>query len=131
MWHGLLSSYVMSELGLRPVDFYIIVGLAPIIQVEQLANKNAIGSDNIGHKLLQKMGWKEGEGLGGTQKGITAPIKASAVAAPAAGEARGLGASAHGEVSADDDIYEAYRKRMMLGYKYRPNPLGNPRRAYY
>ena len=42
-------------------------------------------------------GWKEGEGLGGTQKGITAPIKASA-GAPAAGEQRGLGATAVGEV---------------------------------
>jgi splicing factor 4 len=31
----------------------------------------------------------------------------------------------------EDDPYEAYRKRMMLGYKYRPNPLGNPRRSYY
>ncbi|GLC40780.1 hypothetical protein PLESTB_000023500 [Pleodorina starrii] len=100
------------------------------VQAEQLANKNAIGADNIGHKLLQKMGWKEGEGLGGSQKGITAPIRAAA-AAPAAGEARGLGAEAHGEVKADDDMFEAYRKRMMLGYKYRPNPLGNPRRAYY
>ncbi|KAG2435757.1 hypothetical protein HXX76_006953 [Chlamydomonas incerta] len=100
------------------------------VQAEQLANKNAIGSDNIGHKLLSKMGWKEGEGLGGTQKGITAPIKASA-AAPAAGEQRGLGATAVGEVTAEDDAFEAYRKRMMLGYKYRPNPLGNPRRAYY
>ncbi|KAG2451265.1 hypothetical protein HYH02_003872 [Chlamydomonas schloesseri] len=100
------------------------------VQAEQLANKNAIGSDNIGHKLLSKMGWKEGEGLGGTQKGITAPIKASA-GAPAAGEQRGLGATAVGEVTEEDDMFEAYRKRMMLGYKYRPNPLGNPRRAYY
>ncbi|GLI68126.1 hypothetical protein VaNZ11_012466, partial [Volvox africanus] len=56
-------------------------------QAEHLANKNAIGADNIGHKLLQKMGWKEGQGLGGTQKGITAPIRAAAAAAPAAGEA--------------------------------------------
>ena len=31
----------------------------------------------------------------------------------------------------DDDEYEAYRKRMQLGYKYRPNPLGNPRKQYY
>jgi splicing factor 4 len=77
------------------------------------------------------MGWKEGEGLGGSQKGITAPIKAAAAAAPAAGEARGLGAAAHGEVSTEDDPFEAYRKRMMMGYKYRPNPLGNPRRSYY
>ncbi|BAT07229.1 Os09g0281600, partial [Oryza sativa Japonica Group] len=22
-------------------------------------------------------------------------------------------------------------KRMMLGYRYRPNPLNNPRKAYY
>ncbi|KAG2495641.1 hypothetical protein HYH03_006241 [Edaphochlamys debaryana] len=100
-------------------------------QAEQLANKNAIGSDNIGHKLLSKMGWKEGEGLGGSQKGITAPIKAAAAAAPAAGEARGLGAQAVHEPTAEDDVYEQYRKRMMLGYKFRPNPLGNPRRAYY
>ena len=29
------------------------------------------------------------------------------------------------EVSAEDDIYEQYKKRMMLGYRYRPNPLVN------
>ena len=38
---------------------------------------------------------------------------------------------AHGAVQEDDDEYEAYRKRMQLGYKYRPNPLGNPRKQYY
>ncbi len=38
---------------------------------------------------------------------------------------------AHGEIKEDDDEFEAYRKRMMLGYKYRPNPLGNPRKSYY
>jgi splicing factor 4 len=26
-------------------------------------------------------------------------------------------------VTADDDIYEQYKKRMMLGYRFRPNPL--------
>lgn len=25
----------------------------------------------------------------------------------------------------------ARRKRCMLGYKHRPNPLGNPRKQYY
>ena len=35
----------------------------------------------------------------------------------------------HGEVTAADDEFEIYRKRMMLGYKHRPNPLGNPRCA--
>lgn len=41
------------------------------------------------------------------------------------------GRQAHGAVQEDDDEYEAYRKRMQLGYKYRPNPLGNPRKQYY
>lgn len=35
----------------------------------------------------------------------------------------GVGAVQPGEVSAEDDIYEQYKKRMMLGYKHRPNPL--------
>lgn len=43
----------------------------------------------------------------------------------------GVGAAAHGEVTESDDQFEQYRKRMMLGYKHRPNPLGNPRKAYY
>lgn len=35
----------------------------------------------------------------------------------------GVGAQQPGEVNPDDDIYEQYKKRMMLGYRYRPNPL--------
>lgn len=35
----------------------------------------------------------------------------------------GVGAQQPGEVTPEDDIYEQYKKRMMLGYRYRPNPL--------
>ena len=42
-----------------------------------------------------------------------------------------MGANETSEVKEEDDIYEQYKKRMMLGYKHRPNPLGNPRKAYY
>eukprot|EP00884_Botryococcus_braunii_P010453 jgi/Botrbrau1/19409/Bobra.0338s0036.1 len=96
-------------------------------QSEALEEASKIKEDNIGHRLLQKMGWKEGEGLGTRGDGIAAPIAAS-------GSARdnlGLGAKAHGEIDEDDDEYQSYRKRMMLGYKHRPNPLGNPRKKYY
>jgi splicing factor 4 len=30
-----------------------------------------------------------------------------------------------------EDIFEQYKKRMMQGYRHRPNPLGNPRKQYY
>ncbi len=59
--------------------------------------------------------------------GITAPVSATAMRQ----DNLGLGAEAHGEVKEGDDAFEQYRKRMMLGYKHRPNPLGNPRKAYY
>jgi hypothetical protein len=36
---------------------------------------DGIGDDNIGKKMLQKLGWKAGEGLGKHGTGITAPIQ--------------------------------------------------------
>ncbi|KAJ1863085.1 hypothetical protein LPJ73_000611 [Coemansia sp. RSA 2703] len=39
------------------------------------ANVNkALGSDNIGFKMLSKLGWREGEGLGAESEGIREPI---------------------------------------------------------
>ncbi|KAJ4711659.1 SURP and G-patch domain-containing protein 1-like protein [Melia azedarach] len=94
---------------------------------KEAAEKAKIQADNIGHKLLSKMGWKEGEGLGSSKSGIADPIAAGSV------KDNNLGIGAHnpGEVTPEDDIYEQYKKRMMLGYRYRPNPLNNPRKAYY
>ena len=34
----------------------------------------AIPTENKGHKLLAKMGWKEGEGLGKANAGIQQPV---------------------------------------------------------
>ncbi|GAB2212863.1 hypothetical protein Droror1_Dr00020861 [Drosera rotundifolia] len=93
----------------------------------EAAESSKIQADNVGHKLLSKMGWREGEGLGSSRKGMADPIMASDVKK----DNLGVGAHKPGEVLPEDDIYEQYKKRMMLGYRHRPNPLGNPRKAYY
>ena len=95
---------------------------------KRIEEQSKIGSDNIGHKLLSKMGWKEGSGLGASASGMAAPISAKGSSAQ---EKRGLGAKEHIQIEEGDDEFEQYRKRMMLGYKHRPNPLGNPRKNYY
>ncbi|KMT01728.1 hypothetical protein BVRB_9g211820 isoform A [Beta vulgaris subsp. vulgaris] len=97
------------------------------VAAQKVADKAKIQADNVGHKLLSKMGWKEGEGLGSSRKGIADPIRAGDVKK----DHLGVGAQQPGEVTPEDDIYEQYKKRMMLGYRHRPNPLGNPRKAYY
>ncbi|KAL3615375.1 hypothetical protein CASFOL_041036 [Castilleja foliolosa] len=94
---------------------------------KEVAEKSKIQADNVGHKLLSKMGWKEGEGLGSSRSGMADPIMAGDVKK----DHLGVGAHAPGEVTPDDDIYEQYKKRMMLGYRHRPNPLNNPRKSYY
>ncbi|XP_063909039.1 arginine-glutamic acid dipeptide repeats protein-like isoform X2 [Zophobas morio] len=84
-----------------------------------------IKEDNIGFKMLQKLGWSQGQGLGSNGAGIVEPINKAA----AREQNQGLGL---GETDEDkEDEYEAYRKRMMLAYRFRPNPLNNPRRPYY
>jgi len=40
-----------------------------------------------------------------------------------AGERMGLGTEKPGEISANDDEFDSYRKRMMMAYRFRPNPL--------
>jgi splicing factor 4 len=60
-----------------------------------------------------------GEGLGSGKGGRADPVEAGSVKV----NNLGVGAAQPGEVTAEDDIYEQYKKRMMLGYRYRPNPL--------
>lgn len=83
--------------------------------------------ENVGYQMLQKLGWTEGQGLGADGGGITAPVNKGLQPVDNAG----LGQGRPDDVRAGDDEYEAYRKRMMLAYRFRPNPLNNPRRPYY
>mmetsp|Transcript_28221 Transcript_28221/g.44946 ORF Transcript_28221/g.44946 Transcript_28221/m.44946 type:complete len:244 (-) Transcript_28221:96-827(-) len=88
--------------------------------------KNTITSENKGFNLLQKMGWKEGSGLGKGGVGIKAPVQARGNAGGA-----GIGHQKPTDVNEKDDIFTQYKKRMALAYRYRPNPLGNPRTPYW
>ncbi|XP_018803692.1 PREDICTED: SURP and G-patch domain-containing protein 1 [Bactrocera latifrons] len=83
--------------------------------------------DNIGFQMLQKLGWKEGQGLGTDGGGIVDPVNK----APQRDGNQGLGVASAATPEDCDNEYDAYRKRMMLAYRFRPNPLNNPRRAYY
>uniref|UniRef100_A0A1B0DL25 Uncharacterized protein n=1 Tax=Phlebotomus papatasi TaxID=29031 RepID=A0A1B0DL25_PHLPP len=76
--------------------------------------------DNIGFQMLQKLGWKEGTGLGAEGRtGIVDPInKASQREIN-----QGLGANSNATPPEEENEYEAYRRRMMLAYRFRPNPL--------
>lgn len=65
-----------------------------------------IGENNVGNRLLQKMGWSEGQGLGRTNQGRTNIIEAES-RAPAAG----LGTKSTNFAPGDD--YKSYIKRMM------------------
>ncbi|KAL0966432.1 hypothetical protein UPYG_G00295240 [Umbra pygmaea] len=83
--------------------------------------------ENLGFQMLMKMGWKEGDGLGSAGQGIKAPVHRGVTAMDGAG----FGVDRPAELSGHDDEYDAFRKRMMLAYRFRPNPLNNPRRPYY
>ncbi|KAH0625765.1 hypothetical protein JD844_033996 [Phrynosoma platyrhinos] len=64
---------------------------------------------NIGFQMLQKMGWKEGLGLGAHGKGIKEPVK---VGSTSAGEGLGVGEK-------KEDTFASFRQRMIQMYYLR------------
>eukprot|EP00961_Rhodomonas_salina_P097799 1316093-Rhodomonas_salina.1 len=102
---------------------------------EKPKDEPVIDESNVGHKLLSKMGWKAGKGLGANENGKVAPVAEEVGAGERSGhlsgDMGGVGAKHTWSLEGDEDMFEQYRKRMMLGYRHRPNPNGNPRKLYY
>ncbi|XP_077133285.1 RNA-binding protein 5-like isoform X2 [Ranitomeya variabilis] len=84
---------------------------AGVVNYEQ-PTKDGIDTSNIGNKMLQAMGWKEGSGLGRKSQGITAPIQAQV-------RMRGAGLGAKGSsygVNTADSYKDAVRKAMFARF---------------
>ncbi|KAM8930851.1 RNA-binding protein 5 isoform 2-T2 [Pelodytes ibericus] len=82
-----------------------------VVNYEQ-PTKDGIDTSNIGNKMLQAMGWKEGSGLGRKSQGITAPIQAQV-------RIRGAGLGAKGSSYGADtaNTYkDAVRKAMFARF---------------
>ncbi|KAJ3042685.1 hypothetical protein HDV00_006742 [Rhizophlyctis rosea] len=74
----------------------------------QQSVNQSLGSDNIGNRMLQKMGWKEGTGLGAAGNGIVAPVVAESYARGA-----GLGSvGAQGGGAYEAGSYKEHLQRM-------------------
>ncbi|KAM6980738.1 RNA-binding protein 5-like [Aplochiton taeniatus] len=84
---------------------------AATVNYEQ-PTKDGLTSDNIGNKMLQAMGWKEGKGLGRNQQGITAPIAASL---RTKGTGLGIKGSSY-QLTASDTYKDAVRKAMFARF---------------
>ena len=70
--------------------------------------KEGIGNDNIGNKLLKKMGWTDGQGLGKSNQGRTQIIETERRVATA-----GLGMTG-ASYSVVGDTYKDCVKKMMF-----------------
>ena len=93
--------------------------------------------------MLRNAGWTEGNALGGgsgsgdsgsgggegSKGGLVVPINMGSSLSTASGA--GVGVVSGHVVEQGDDAFDQYRKRMQLAYRFRPNPLNNPRRDYY
>lgn len=98
--------------------------------IEAASVHKAIDAGNVGHRLLAKMGWERGKGLGAAGKGVAEPINviSQGKTTASSSERRGLGTAqsavsggeagmdASGEGPQFDDAVAAFRNRFSGQY---------------
>ncbi|KAJ2467234.1 SURP and G-patch domain-containing protein 1 [Coemansia sp. RSA 2337] len=103
------------------------------VVVRPTSVNKALGSDNVGFKMLEKLGWQQGQGLGAAGNGIVEPIRlatrfSSVRGARGRGRGRGRGVERASlgtgrrpaaQPLPDDgaDGFESYRQQMSSVYK--------------
>ena len=88
-------------------------GPPPVLPTVQ-PNKDGIEETNVGSKMLEKMGWTRGVGLGSDGTGIVAPVIASSfVKGAGLGAAQGVAIG----TSYKEQVLESSRNRMALEAK--------------
>ena len=58
----------------KKIAFSVNRNISRIKTKPLVSTSTPISEDNIGNKMLRKMGWKSGEGLGANNDGITEPV---------------------------------------------------------
>lgn len=81
----------------------------------QHPHAQALTDDNEGHKLLRRMGWQEGSGLGAEGGGIIEPIRETVKK-----DKTGIGSTTGGSVPPTE--YSSYRQQLSSEYHARIGP---------
>ncbi len=65
----------MSSLVIKHVKIHVLCKSVSFRFEQPQHTKAGIGGENIGNKMMQKMGWSAGQGLGRSNQGRTDPIE--------------------------------------------------------
>ena len=82
-------------------------------------------NQNRGHAMLKRLGWNEGQGLGRNAQGMRTPVSSrlSKKETNSGVGGKDAGGKKPWDPEKGDDEFDLYKKKMMLSYRYRPNPL--------